>query len=109
MNNQGFANAELSRRLNSLFLSGTITAIDTEKELVSVEVTAADKLLTCTSMPLLNRRIKNVSVGNPILLISPQGNIEAAVVMVIGENPELTRLSEQVEQLQKQLNTHNHY
>ena len=108
-NKQGFANAELARRLNSLFLSGSIVAIDTEKELVSVEVTAADKVLTCSDMPLLNRRISNVSVDNPILLISPQGSIEAGVVFVIGENPELGRLSEQVSQLQKQLNTHNHY
>ncbi|RVU83829.1 hypothetical protein EOL70_13455 [Leucothrix sargassi] len=106
---QGFANAELSRRLNSLFLNGSIKSIDTEKELVSVEVTAASGSLTCTDMPLLNRHISNVSVGNPILLISPQGSIEAGVVFAIGEDPELKRLREQVDQLQKQLNTHNHY
>ena len=105
-----FAAAELHRRINNLFLSGTISAIDTNKKLVSIEVTAPEgNILKCSDMPLLNRSIDHVSVGSPILLISPQGSIEAGVVVVFGENPELARLREQVNLLQKQLNNHDHH
>lgn len=104
---EGFANAELSRRLKCLFLSGSINQKN-EDGTVNVSVATGGGELYCPNTPLLNRTIDNVSVGNPILLISPEGSLEAGVVLVIGENPEVKRLREQVSHLEQRFNNHDH-
>ena len=101
---KAFAQAELSRRFNNLFLSGTISEINESSGLVDVFVYNSLGSLTIKDLPLMNRKPAYVAINDPIFLISPQGELNSGLVFVISPEREIKYLQTQITQLKDQVN-----
>ena len=101
---ESFANAELLRRFNNLFVDSEITAIDKNKGVIDVTIITPDGDCIIKNITLMNVAIEQVSEGQPVLLMNPQGSPEAGMAFVLGPDPEQKAQNERIDALEMQVN-----
>ena len=93
--------SDIERQQRNTFLNAKVASFDAESHTVTIKIDFNGDTLESEAMPLIGR--SRIDIDDDVLVILPTATPAVGYVIGLSPDPELTRLSNRVNELQQQI------